>query len=228
MAAFKAAGHDIKTPFPRMDYDEAIRQYGIDKPDLRLPGVHGHARLLHRGKSAGAGDQCESAGDCDSHSKSRRAFAKRARRHQAHVPLQGRSTGVTKISSVSTTSFPMRQPRSRKKTATERRRPDRAGRRIGAGRAADGNPAGKRKVTPAELAIYASAGLLRVAWPRNMRTGMAFSKGRAIPRKITASSGSRTSRCSSGTRARSVDGRAPSVHLSARGGHGLLEQGSSR
>jgi len=36
-AAFKAAGHDIKVPFPRMDYDEAIRLYGIDKPDLRLP-----------------------------------------------------------------------------------------------------------------------------------------------------------------------------------------------
>ncbi|HKH99806.1 MAG TPA: aspartate--tRNA ligase [Candidatus Sulfotelmatobacter sp.] len=37
IAAFKAAHFDIKTPFPRMDYDEAIRLYGIDKPDLRLP-----------------------------------------------------------------------------------------------------------------------------------------------------------------------------------------------
>jgi aspartyl-tRNA synthetase len=36
-AAFKAAGSEIKTPFPRMDYDEAVRLYGIDKPDLRLP-----------------------------------------------------------------------------------------------------------------------------------------------------------------------------------------------
>jgi len=36
-AAFKAAGYEIKSPFPRMDYDEAIRLYGIDKPDLRLP-----------------------------------------------------------------------------------------------------------------------------------------------------------------------------------------------
>jgi aspartyl-tRNA synthetase len=36
-AAFSAAGSQIKTPFPRMDYDEAIRLYGIDKPDLRLP-----------------------------------------------------------------------------------------------------------------------------------------------------------------------------------------------
>jgi aspartyl-tRNA synthetase len=36
-AAFAAAGYQIKTPFPRMDYDEAIRLYGIDKPDLRFP-----------------------------------------------------------------------------------------------------------------------------------------------------------------------------------------------
>jgi aspartyl-tRNA synthetase len=36
-AAFHATGEEIKTSFPRMDYDEAIRLYGIDKPDLRLP-----------------------------------------------------------------------------------------------------------------------------------------------------------------------------------------------
>jgi aspartyl-tRNA synthetase len=38
-AAFQAAGHDIKTPFPRMSYDEAIRKYGNDKPDMRLPAM---------------------------------------------------------------------------------------------------------------------------------------------------------------------------------------------
>jgi aspartyl-tRNA synthetase len=37
VAAFNAAGFKIRPPFPRMDYDEAIRLYGIDKPDLRLP-----------------------------------------------------------------------------------------------------------------------------------------------------------------------------------------------
>ena len=36
-AAFQATGEQIATSFPRMDYDEAIRLYGIDKPDLRLP-----------------------------------------------------------------------------------------------------------------------------------------------------------------------------------------------
>ena len=38
-AAFKAAGYEIKTPFPRMSYDEAIRLYGSDKPDMRLPAM---------------------------------------------------------------------------------------------------------------------------------------------------------------------------------------------
>jgi aspartyl-tRNA synthetase len=36
-AAFKTAGHEIKTPFVRITYDEAIRLYGSDKPDMRLP-----------------------------------------------------------------------------------------------------------------------------------------------------------------------------------------------
>src|SRR5277367_5561118 len=38
-AAFKAAGHEIKTPFPRMSYDQAVRLYGSDKPDMRLPAM---------------------------------------------------------------------------------------------------------------------------------------------------------------------------------------------
>jgi aspartyl-tRNA synthetase len=38
-AAFAAAGVALPTPFLRMTYDEAIRQYGSDKPDTRLPAM---------------------------------------------------------------------------------------------------------------------------------------------------------------------------------------------
>ena len=38
-ASFKTAGHSIQTPFLRMSYDEAIRLYGSDKPDMRLPAM---------------------------------------------------------------------------------------------------------------------------------------------------------------------------------------------
>jgi aspartyl-tRNA synthetase len=38
-AAFKAADVDIKTPFERMTYDQAMRLYGSDKPDMRLPAM---------------------------------------------------------------------------------------------------------------------------------------------------------------------------------------------
>ena len=38
-AAFKAAGIALTTPFVQMTYDEAIKNYGIDKPDMRLPAM---------------------------------------------------------------------------------------------------------------------------------------------------------------------------------------------
>ncbi len=38
-AAFQAAACEFTAPFPRMTYDDAIRLYGIDKPDLRLPAM---------------------------------------------------------------------------------------------------------------------------------------------------------------------------------------------
>ncbi len=38
-AAFATAGVTLSGNFPQMSYDDAIRQYGIDKPDMRLPAM---------------------------------------------------------------------------------------------------------------------------------------------------------------------------------------------
>jgi aspartyl-tRNA synthetase len=38
-AGFAAAGVTLPTPFPRVTYDDAMRRFGSDKPDLRLPGL---------------------------------------------------------------------------------------------------------------------------------------------------------------------------------------------
>ncbi len=36
VALWRLAGHDLSTPIPRMTYEEAMRRFGTDKPDLRL------------------------------------------------------------------------------------------------------------------------------------------------------------------------------------------------
>jgi aspartyl-tRNA synthetase len=38
-AAFHEAGVELAGAFPRMSFDDAIRLYGIDKPDMRLPAM---------------------------------------------------------------------------------------------------------------------------------------------------------------------------------------------
>ncbi len=38
-AAFRTAGIELQPPFVHMTYDDAIRLYGIDKPDMRLPAM---------------------------------------------------------------------------------------------------------------------------------------------------------------------------------------------
>ena len=39
VAAFLAVGITLPAPFPRITYDESMRRFGIDKPDLRMPGL---------------------------------------------------------------------------------------------------------------------------------------------------------------------------------------------
>jgi aspartyl-tRNA synthetase len=36
----EVAGYKVGTPFPRLTYAEAMRHYGIDKPDCRIPPMH--------------------------------------------------------------------------------------------------------------------------------------------------------------------------------------------
>jgi aspartyl-tRNA synthetase len=42
----QTAGITVKLPFPRLTYAEAMRLYGIDKPDLRVPPMHPVEDLL--------------------------------------------------------------------------------------------------------------------------------------------------------------------------------------
>jgi aspartyl-tRNA synthetase len=42
----KEAGYTVATPFQRLTYAQAMRSYGIDKPDCRIPPMHGVEDLL--------------------------------------------------------------------------------------------------------------------------------------------------------------------------------------
>ena len=48
-AAFHGRGIELPTRFPRMTFDEAMRNYGIDKPDLRLPALTDVKAAFHWG-----------------------------------------------------------------------------------------------------------------------------------------------------------------------------------
>jgi aspartyl-tRNA synthetase len=164
-AAFKAAGHEIKTPFPRMDYDDAIRQYGVDKPDLRLPALidvrdcfapeeleqlainRALPVLAIRTPKVGELSRKErddikplfvSKGGArvfEDFKRIENKFADAAAKVRAKASAAPEDLLVLVVGSAQT------------------------GKTMGA----HDHPAAKRKVTPAELAIYASAGLLRVA-----------------------------------------------------------------
>ena len=160
-AAFKAAGFEIKTPFPRMDYDDAIRQYGVDKPDLRLPA-------FTEVRECFAAENLETLGI------------------SPDLPVIAIRT--PKVGELSRKERDEIKPMFHSKDGSrlfedfkrlEKNFPDAAAKiRAKTGAAADDllvlvtasspsgaqdHPASRRKVTPRELAVYASAGLLRVA-----------------------------------------------------------------
>src|SRR5271154_4987713 len=160
-AAFKAAGHEIKTPFPRMDFDDAIRQYGIDKPDLRLPAFTDVR-------------DCFSTADLEqlAINKDLPVIAIRtpnvgelSRKERDDIkPLFVSKGGARVFEDFKRieNKFPDAAAKVRQKAGVAEN--DLLVLVVGSAQSgADDHPAGKRKVTPAELAIYASAGILRVA-----------------------------------------------------------------
>jgi len=160
-AAFKAAGYAIETPFPRMDYDEAIRQYGIDKPDLRLP-----AFTDVRACFAPADLQTLAVNsDLPVIAIRTPKVGELSRKERDEIKPMFNSKGGAKLFEDFKRiekNFPEAAKNVREACGAA---PDDLIVLV-TGSAQSGHedhPASKRKVTPGELAIYASAGLLRVA-----------------------------------------------------------------
>src|SRR5271154_2459884 len=160
-AAFKAAGHEIKTPFPRMDFDDAMRRYGIDKPDMRLPAFTDVR-------------DCFTPADLEqlAINKDLPVIAIRtpnvgelSRKERDDIkPLFVSKGGARVFEDFKRieNKFPEAAAKVRSKASAAEN--DLLVLVVGSAQSgSDDHPAGKRKVTPAELAIYASAGILRVA-----------------------------------------------------------------
>ncbi|MGB6478360.1 MAG: aspartate--tRNA ligase [Candidatus Sulfotelmatobacter sp.] len=166
-AAFAAAGHAIKSPFPRMDYDEAIRLYGIDKPDLRLPAFtdvrecftpENLQELAINSSLPVIAVRTPKVGEL-------------SRKERDDIKPMFHPRGGAKIFEDFkriATKFPEAAAAIAKKTGMEESDlivlvagPAQASSaQVGS---TQGSPQANRKVTPQELAIYTSAGLLRLA-----------------------------------------------------------------
>jgi aspartyl-tRNA synthetase len=162
-AAFKAAGHEIKTPFPRMDFDDAIRQYGIDKPDLRLPAFTDVADCFAPADL----EQLAINPDLPVIAIRIPSVGELSRKERDDIkPLFVSKGGARVFEDFKRieTKFPAAGAKVREKASTVA--DDLLVLVVGSaqsGETSEAHPASKRKVTPSELAIYASAGLLRIA-----------------------------------------------------------------
>ncbi len=168
-AAFKAAGHEIKTNFPRMDYDDAIRRYGIDKPDLRLPALTDvrdcfspeELQTLAINKdlpvlairtpkvgelSRKERDDIKPLFVSKGGARVFEDFKRIENKHpEAGAKIREKVRATTgDVAGIDLIVLVVGASQTAKSDAAE-------------------HPAGRRKVTPGEMAIYASAGLLRVA-----------------------------------------------------------------
>src|SRR3989441_8010791 len=160
-AAFKAAGHEIKTPFPRMDYDDAIRQYGVDKPDLRLPAFTDVRDCFTPADL----EQLAINKDLPVIAIRTPGVGELSRKERDDIKPMFVSKGGARVFEDFKrieTKFPEAGAKVRRKAGAAAN--DLLVLVVGSAQSGgDDHPAGKRKVTPAELAIYASAGILRTA-----------------------------------------------------------------
>ena len=160
-SAFKAAGVEIKTNFPRMDYDDAIRKYGIDKPDLRLPAFTdvrdcfspAEIETLAINKDLPViAVRIPNVGELSRKERDdiKPLFISKggARVFEDFKRIENKNPGAGEKIRQKTGAAPSDLIVLVVGTAQNVK---------------DDHPAGKRKVTPAEAAIYASAGLLRIA-----------------------------------------------------------------
>jgi len=162
-AAFRAAGNEIKTPFQRMDYDEAIRLYGIDKPDLRLPAfidvrdcftAENLQELAINANLPVIAIRTPKVGEL-------------SRKERDDIKPMFHAKGGARVyedfKRISN-KFPDAAAAIAKKTAMQREDGDLIVLVAGSAQAGpQTSMPSHRKVTPAEAAIYASAGLLRLA-----------------------------------------------------------------
>ena len=165
-AAFKAAEVEIKINFPRMDYDDAIRQYGVDKPDLRLPAFT-EVRDCFTGDDLA---QLAINKDLPVIAVRTPKIGELSRKERDDIKPMFISKGGARVFEDfkrMENKFPETAAKIREKIRANTgacETDDLIVLVVGSTQSSkDDHPAGKRKVTPAELAIYASAGLLRVA-----------------------------------------------------------------
>ena len=199
-----------------MDYDDAIRQYGIDKPDLRLPAFTDVRDCFAPADLRNAGHQPDlpvlairtpNVGELSRKerddikplfvSKGGARVFEDFKRIENKFPEAGaenaREVGAPHADDLLVLVVGSAQPRSD----------------------ADAHPASKRKVTPAEMAIYASAGLLRVALAQKYADRHGFFKKTGDPARLPVSVGHELPHVRIRRGRKALDGRASSLHLAA-------------